>query len=470
MVWLGSAVAWGQDSSAAQAAAEIARRVEAFERTHNARVGVFVRDLRTGRTLLEHRSREAMIPASNQKILASAFALVRLGAKGTFTTSVFAAGRDVVVTGQFDPLLGDPVLARQNQRSIYEPLDRWVAAVRETLGETIPGDLILASQSDVASLHPPSWPRYHFDRWYGAPVADLNFHDNCFDVSFVADGETIRPVVAPAGRFLRVVDELRRQPKGRHLWRLVESPDGGTLTLMGQIQGPASDPLSVPMRDPRVTLGRVLADRLQQGGVRIAGRLRVLPAGQVSLDSARLLAKMETPLAAVMSRSNKRSLNLAAECMMLRAGDGTWTGSARQMRETLIERFALDAQTLAVHDGSGLSRENRVSSQGLVKLLEALLRLEGGEMFLDSLPRSGVDGSLHRRLREAPYRGRVAAKTGNITGVSTLSGYILDAGGDEKKPVLAFSILANDLRGRAAGLAKPFQDQICRDLLNAAAP
>ncbi|MBN1943330.1 MAG: D-alanyl-D-alanine carboxypeptidase/D-alanyl-D-alanine-endopeptidase [Phycisphaerae bacterium] len=444
----------------------LARLVEAFERANKARVGVSVVDLRTGQPIFAHRQGEAMIPASNQKILAAAFALDRLGPQGVFATAVYAAGRDIVVTGQYDPLLGDPILARREGKSIYAELDRWAEAVRAAYGEAIPGDLILASRSTSAGLHPPAWPVRHHGRWYGAAVADLNFHDNCFDVTFVERDGTIQPAVAPASRYIRVLSELKLQPRGRHLWRLRESPDGATLTLTGQIRGPAADPLSTPMRDPRITLGRVLAGRLAQAGVRVGGQLRILPADRVNLAGARLLAKSESTLRDVLHRANKRSLNLAAECMLLRAGDGAWAGSARQMHDVLVERFGLDARTLAIHDGSGLAEDNRVTSGDLAKLLAALSNGPWAEMFLASLPRSGVDGSLKRRLREEPYRGRIAAKTGTLAGVRTLSGYVLDAG-DDKKPVIAFSILANDLSSRAQGLAKSLQDQLCRELVDA---
>ncbi|MBN1554253.1 MAG: D-alanyl-D-alanine carboxypeptidase/D-alanyl-D-alanine-endopeptidase [Phycisphaerae bacterium] len=464
MTWMVSVLlvvsaAWGQAGSASLGAGDVAGLVAAFEETHSARVGVSIVDLRNGQGLFVHREQEAMIPASNQKILTSAFALARLGAGGTFVTSVHATPRDVIVVGGFDPLLGDPFLARREGRSIYVELDRWAGAIRDAFGETIPGDLILAGRSESAALHPPDWERRHQDRWYGAAAADLNFHDNCFDVTFEDRGGTIQPVVAPAGRFIRVLNELQYQPQGRHLWRLQESSDGGTLKLTGRITGPAGDPLSVPMRDPRLTLGRVLADRLARAGVKLTGRLRVIPAGRVQLDQTRLLTKSETSLADVMRRANKRSLNLAAECMLLAAGDGTWDGGAKRMRDILIERYGLDPQTLIVRDGSGLSRTNRVTSDDVVKLLTALHKTD---IFLASLSRSGVDGSLRGRLRDKAYRGRVAAKTGTVAGVRTLSGYILDERGT---PVIAFSILANNLSGRSSSLAKQLQDQICRELV-----
>ncbi len=183
----------------------------------------------------------------------------------------------------------------------------------------------------------------------------------------------------------------------------------------------------------------------------------------VTSCGAKVLAVTKTPLAKVLERANKHSLNMVAECLLLRAGDGTWTGSAKMMRETLIRTFALDGDGLSVSDGSGLSRKNRVSPKNLTKLLTALNRRKDGAMFLASLSRNGIDGSLRRRLRREPYRGRVAGKTGTIAGVRALSGYILDK---SDRPVFAFSILANNLRGKAVWNAKNLQDQICALLID----
>jgi D-alanyl-D-alanine carboxypeptidase/D-alanyl-D-alanine-endopeptidase (penicillin-binding protein 4) len=464
MLFAGSAAVWAQGAPAGGAfdPANILRQVETFEKTHKARVGVSIVEMQTGRVITGLRGAEAMIPASNQKILTSAFALQRLGARGTFATTVYAAGKDVIVTGQFDPLLGDPIVAKRQNRGIYTELDDFVGAIRQAFGNTIPGDLILASRTDPAAFRPPSWAKRHHDRWFGAPVTDLNFHDNCFDVIFVEQAGGIQPVVTPASRYIRVLNELQWNPKSRHLWRLRESPDGAAVRLTGQIQKATNDPLSVPMHDPRNTLGRVLAGRLAAASVRVEGKLRILPAGRVNLQNAKLLTKSESLLCDVVKRANKRSLNLAAECMLLRAGDGTWAGSTTQMRDTLVKHFHLDPQTLVVADGSGLSRDNRVTPADMTKTLVAMSHSDNFKKFLASLPRNGVDGSLRKRLRQEAYRGRIAAKTGTLTGVRALSGYVLDADGI---PIIAFSILANDLRGRAQHQAKQLQDQICTELL-----
>jgi D-alanyl-D-alanine carboxypeptidase/D-alanyl-D-alanine-endopeptidase (penicillin-binding protein 4) len=162
-----------------------------------------------------------------------------------------------------------------------------------------------------------------------------------------------------------------------------------------------------------------------------------------------------------MKRANRDSLNMAAECFLLRAGDGTWAGSARVMEKTLTKAFKLSADSLVVSDGSGLARKNRVSPATMTKLLAGIAGRKDASVLTDTLARAGIDGTLQKRMTGPPCRGRIIGKTGYILRVSCLSGYVLDKTG---KPALAFSIMANDMPGRVAP-AKALQDSICAMLV-----
>jgi PBP4 family serine-type D-alanyl-D-alanine carboxypeptidase len=95
-----------------------------------------------------------------------------------------------------------------------------------------------------------------------------------------------------------------------------------------------------------------------------------------------------------------------------------------------------------MHDGSGLSRLNLVTPRSLASLLAAVSRTTAGPTFQQSLPLSGVDGTLGGRLKE--HSEKVAAKTGYLTYDSSLSGYVTNAANE----VFAFSIICNDETGR----------------------
>jgi D-alanyl-D-alanine carboxypeptidase/D-alanyl-D-alanine-endopeptidase (penicillin-binding protein 4) len=211
---------------------------------------------------------------------------------------------------------------------------------------------------------------------------------------------------------------------------------------------------------PPLLLGRVLADRLARAGVGVEGSLCLKPLSKDALADARTVATHRTDLADVLARANKRSLNLAAECLLLRSGDYTWAGSAKQAHRTLVEGFGLSERDLTVADGSGLSRRNRVAARAVTRLLAELARRDDGSVLLRSLPIAGVDGSLRRRLGDRRYRGRIVAKTGTLAGVSCLAGYVLDRAGEKGEPVAAFAVLCNGLSGRQRAAADQLENAL----------
>jgi D-alanyl-D-alanine carboxypeptidase/D-alanyl-D-alanine-endopeptidase (penicillin-binding protein 4) len=445
--------------------------IDAWLRAHQrdrprATVGLAIVELPSGETLYEHNAGKALVPASNQKVLTTAVALHRLGRDFAFTTALCRLGEDLVVTGDADPTLGDPVLAARHERSIYADLDRWSARVRKLAGATIDGSLLMRSRIAPQKLWNPDWTARDRSRHYGAPVADLNFHNNCYDVTFQRDEKTARivPVVQPASAFIDVDDQLRRGK--RHTWRLIPAAGDAAVILKGTVRSTSRFPLSVPCDDPPLLLGRVLLDRLRRAGVEVKGGVRRVSPDAIDMNGATLLAGTRTPLPQVLARANKRSLNMAAEALLLRAGDGTWKGSARQMRQTLLEDFGF-ADSLVVRDGSGLSDHNRVAPRDLARLLVRMAGREDFDVFLASLPRNGIDGTMKRRLRTGVPPGRIAAKTGYIAGASALSGYVLDADG---RPQLAFSMIVNGTTAGASNLANrvaaALGDSVAKDAPN----
>ena len=449
---------------AAVPAASIARRLHGFRERSRAVVGVSVRRVTDGRVLFENGADYLLIPASNQKILTSAFALQRLGRGFSFTTTVYRQGDDLVLVGDFDPMLGDPSWAAAAGMGIYSELDRWAAGVRQKVGSRIRGDILLRSARPAEKYRHADWPAGQYRKWYVAPVAELNFHNNCFDVTFQVARGVVSPRVRPESHLIRVVNRVR--VGRRHLWSLRLGHEDSLVELRGTVKVSTRDPLSTAVDHPPLLLGRVFAARLRRAGVTQAGGVRIVRAVSGGPPKRKIIAQSRTPLAAALARANKRSLNMATECLFLRAGDGTWSGSAAVMSRTLAGHFGLKAEGLVVRDGGGLSRRNRVTAGGLTKVLAAVAKRKDAAIILASLPVAGVDGTLRRRMVRGPCRGRIRAKTGYIAGVSCLSGYVLDPAG---KPALAFSILVNNLRG-GSHPAKKLQDDLCRLLVDSSDP
>jgi D-alanyl-D-alanine carboxypeptidase/D-alanyl-D-alanine-endopeptidase (penicillin-binding protein 4) len=431
----------------------VAARVAAFEKGQTV-VGLSVVDLRTGKKLLSNRADEPLPPASNQKILTSAFALAALGPGHKFVSGVFALDGDVIVYGSFDPTLGDRTLAADAGADPEAALASWAAAVRREMGPTV-RNIVLCGRPR-GQYRPDDWPAHQHGTWYGAPVAELNYNNNCFDVRIIGGVDALKAEVEPASRFISVTASLR---KGTAAWSARMSDDASSIAVQGRAAGP-SPVQNVPVTSPPLFFGRVFAEQLARAGVTVTGHLAVVPPSQVDFVRASPLAATTTALATAMARANKRSLNMAAECIFLRAGDGTWEGSAAIATRTLVREYGLAEKAITIRDGSGLSARNRVSADAMTTVLAALAK---SDEFVGSLAVSGVDGTLSKRLDDEPYRGSVLGKTGYIAGVSALSGYVL---GKDGKPRYAFAILCNRFAGLAD--AKDLEDGICRMLVDEA--
>jgi D-alanyl-D-alanine carboxypeptidase/D-alanyl-D-alanine-endopeptidase (penicillin-binding protein 4) len=126
--------------------------------------------------------------------------------------------------------------------------------------------------------------------------------------------------------------------------------------------------------------------------------------------------------------------------------------------DPLLERLGINPVTFVVADGSGLSRSNRLTPIGIVRLLEGMHEHPDPatrDAFVRSLPLGGFTGTLDRRYRAGDARGNVRAKTGYIRGVRTLSGYVTTA----RNHTIAFSILCNDYRTRTSRVNQA-QDEV----------
>jgi D-alanyl-D-alanine carboxypeptidase/D-alanyl-D-alanine-endopeptidase (penicillin-binding protein 4) len=163
----------------------------------------------------------------------------------------------------------------------------------------------------------------------------------------------------------------------------------------------------------------------------------------------------------VLLRMMKESDNLYAECLFyqLAARYGSKPARAihgRTLEKQLVNHIGLDASNYKFADGSGLSLYNYVSPE----LLTVLLRYAWQQPtiynhLLPSLPIAGVDGTLKKRMRNTSAEGNVRAKTGTLTGVISLAGYLTAANGHQ----LCFSIINQGVMRGADG--KAFQDRVC---------
>jgi serine-type D-Ala-D-Ala carboxypeptidase/endopeptidase (penicillin-binding protein 4) len=435
----------------------------------SAKVGVSVRDLDTGNEVVDIGGDTPMKPASNLKLLTSGTALVVLGPEFAFKTELIVDGAPgaerLIIRGSGDPALADPaVLERMTDRMTVESLlERLAGAVKQAgiarLAEVVVDDRVF----DREWVH-PSWPKDQLDKWYCAPICGLNFHTNTLSVfpSPSSDGPGRHPVIQlePSLPWIEIENKAQTVSAGKNSAWLARAgaAEGNRFTLFGDVKQPTRQPIEITLNDVPTVTGQLFAAELARLGIGVGGTGR-----EAAIKSVRLIGENEkyagrtvgvvsTHMTDILSRCNGDSHNLYAEALLKRVGrevtgePGSWTNGSSVVRMTIGQASKLGpkyAASTVVVDGSGLSKDNRVTPSTFTRWLDEMLKDRRiGSVFVGSLATADERGNLRRRFQDTKLTCDLAAKTGTIAGVRCLSGYLTEPRSGRR---VAFSIMINDI-------------------------
>lgn len=208
----------------------------------------------------------------------------------------------------------------------------------------------------------------------------------------------------------------------------------------------------------------VTRETFQRSGIQIAGET-TLVAHDPSTDW-RLASKHSTPLSVIVYVINKKSQNHYAEQLVKVLGaerrqDGSWASGTAEVKEWLTTKVGVAPGEFFPADGSGMSRSNQASANAFLTLLRYMWKSPWREVFVSSLPYSGdPDSKFGNRLRRPPFARQVYAKTGYISGVIGLSGYVHASSGR----IYAFSFLFNHYRVGVSSVYQ-LQDEMLKEII-----
>jgi len=452
----------------ARQAQSLDRQIEALvERTKlgPVQVGVAVIDCTTGDTVASHNARTPLIPASNMKLLSSGTALLVLGKDFEFTTTLAREGDRLIVIGSGDPGFAEPDLLKAMKVSVGALLDRLVEAVTASGFTGIKEVVIDDRVFDRDAIH-PTWPTDQLHRWYCAPVSGLNFHANILNVFPVAGdrpGPAPQPRTEPGAPWLEIVNQVQTVATGSTAIGAAREA-ALRFRVTGTIRATPIEPIDVTVQDPATLFARLLADRLAAAGLASPEGLahRLAEPGEV-LNPGPPIAVVRTPMDTALKRCNADSHNLYAEAFIKRVGHdvtgqpGSWGNGSTVIRMQVAEKIGQETGAMVIADGSGMSRENRVTPATLAAWLASLAKGPSASAFIDSLAKPG-EGTLERRFQGKRLTGQVRAKSGYLRGVQCLSGYVTDPATGRRA---AFSILVNNITSQTpAGKVKEFHEDV----------
>lgn len=440
--------------------------------------GIEVVDLGKDKTLYSRDADQLFIPASNLKLFTTAAALEKLGPDFIFHTTVEseaapdAEGRveNLYLVGRGDPNLGSRVLPysyRSRRRPVPakpgnpadEVFQQLADQVKASDVREVSGNLIADDSYYLWEPFSRNWAADDLQWGYGAPVTALAFNDNALVLHVKParkPGERAEVWLDPIPDYYRLNNRLETGTAGSPNRVFVErAPDSMELDVWGQVPldaDPDSD--TVAINHPPQLIGEMFRRALAARGITVRGRVEVrhysrLEAASMADPFAKspprvvLAQHASLPLREDIKVINKESQNLHAD-MLLRtmAHELQNYGSLTVGLEVLnafCAQVGIEPGERFFSDGSGLSREDLVTPRAIVKLLVFMARSPRFDIFFDSLPVAGVDGTLGERFTGTPAMGKIHAKTGSVEHVNTLSGYMDLPSGKR----LAFSILGN---------------------------
>ncbi len=461
-------------------AERIEAAINASPDAQRAFIGVQAIDVSTGAVIYQKHADRFFIPASNTKLFSTSLALMRLGPDHRMQTRVTADSRpdsngvihgDLQFIGGGDTTLsGRTYPYRKNDKPNGNPLQ-----VIETLADEIvakgvrrvAGDVVGDDTAFVWAPFPVGWAQDDATWEYGAPVSALILNDNAFSVNVwpgAKAGDPARIAFSPLVEDLTIHNLVRTVPSGRRDINFSRRAGSRELQIWGQIA--ASDAGTselLAVGDPALFAARVLYDALERRGVQITGRPVARHRYEESVPdlkfaepepvkgSFELAVRTSPPLLEMLRVINKVSQNLHAETVLretarVKRGVGSREAGLEELKLFLSEAGVVDTAYF-LRDGSGLSRLNLLTPETVAKLLVFMARSAQRDAWISLLPVGGEDGTLGYRFIGTAAAGRVRAKTGTISHVSALSGY-LDKGDGR---LIAFSIFVNNFNGQASG-------------------
>ncbi|HEX3581458.1 MAG TPA: D-alanyl-D-alanine carboxypeptidase/D-alanyl-D-alanine-endopeptidase, partial [Thermoanaerobaculia bacterium] len=309
--------------------------------------------------------------------------------------------------------------------------------------KTIKGNLIFEyGYMDTDYIH-PTWPTDQLVNWYEAPVSAFSMQEGCAQVRVLPSRPGKQCVVQfePPTNFLQLQNSC---VTGRGLPFITRIRGTNTVVVRGGVPSRSgATEVFVTVENPIQYFATVTHETFVRDGLKVEGQIVITPRDERAGWAP--VAQHSTPLNVLVYVINKKSQNTYAEQVVKMIGaetkhEGSWKAGTAAVTEWLTEKIGVPANEYHQADGSGMSRENRASANAFIHLLRYMWHSPWREDFVSSLPYSGdPDSKFGHRLRTAPYARQVYAKTGYISGVVGLSGFVHAHSGK----IYAFSFVFN---------------------------
>lgn len=433
--------------------------------------GVLVRSLDDSGDEAIWYEREAdslLTPASNLKLLTTAAALSQLGPDYVYQTELYGdtsiPANGVLKGNLYVKGYGDPTLHTEDALKVQEgvSIEEIASWIKEKGIKHINGDLVLDESYFDQQRLGLGWAWDDESYYYNPTLGALALNRGTVMLEYQPGsnvGDSVQINLFPKTSYVQVINESKTVDAGQeNTFAILRDRGTNTIRVTGNLPvDHEGDYERVPVEEPAMYVGTVLKDALLKEGITFTGKstitVRTIPHTAVKWTEFSSM-----PLKEIVSYLNKKSDNFYAEMLLktlgaVKKGEGSASAGAEAVQESLASMGG--STHFDMVDGSGLTRYNLISARHLASVLEGMTKQTVFTPFAESLPIAGVDGTLKNRLKETAAENNLHAKTGSMTGVNSLSGYVTTKGGEK----LVFSIVLNGYAEDSEVFTK-IQDQI----------
>lgn len=433
----------------------------------DAATSISILSLPDGEPVYQHNAERALLPASTMKLVTTAAALHYLGAEYRFKTDVLYQGER-----QGDELRGDLILRGGGDPKL-STADLWTLArhVKNSGIRRVSGNLVIDSGFFDDAQRAPSWTAQKSQKPWDANLGGLSINLNNITVHAqpgLRVGDPLNIWVEPMSSYI-VLDAQGStispgSKKRKDVWATrTEMKDGRLKVVVRGNLAPNSGEkrLFLNVTNPLRYAAETFRSVLGEVGVDVQGPIIK---GGASSRAVFLYQHESQPLFMTLKELNTFSNNFIAEQVLKTIaaesyGEPGTHQHGLQMSQLFLHKLGINTEGLLLADGSGLSRENRFTASAMTDLLQKmLLRFDIGPDFLALLRVLGNPESTSKRLKKSPAKGLVRAKTGTLSGVSTLVGYVPGKNGH----LFAYAFFLNNNRCGYHGA-----DQVENKIINA---
>lgn len=418
----------------------------------DASISVIIKDLDSKKILFDLNSQKLMTPASNVKILTTFLALEKLGKNYTFKTDFATDGYtnqengNINIKNLYLKMTGDPTFKSSDLKNM-------IAKLKEIGLKEIQGDIFIDKSIFDNIIYGPGWMWDDLEDCDDSPISNIYMDDNCLNVSLKLknnkefDIKTNNTINIDTSKL--EIDEKNDELINSEL-------KGNKIYFSGKINKKTFFQKENSIKDNDNYLISVLEQLIKENFV-FSGKIQTSLEKNENIIS--LVNKESEPLYKILKRFNEESHNLTGELLLktIAFNEDKKIGSTKKGSDILSKHIGrlFNESNFNIVDGSGLSRYNLITPNLIIKVLEYLYQNPNyRDIVYEAFPQGGIEGTLRNRLKKVKNY-KVFAKSGSMTGVNCLSGFLVN----DKKNTLVFSLMINNTNLKGQEL-RDIQDKI----------